>query len=227
MVRSKLAVFAVVLLVLSVYAGVSAATSTTTTIPAFVGDSNVLLATGPLAEQFVLREDSYPFVIVARSGAGLRFSSCPGGAEPCATNQYWRSRLAAVRAKVQPDVYVVNLGVNDTAAPGTATTPGFVGYPKKIDDFLALLGNRPVLWTNLPCVIEPAARRLGCSVVNAALRAAPARHPNLTVLDWAAFADPHPGYMAAFLGGVHYTPVGYAAWTKLVATALESRFGHT
>jgi lysophospholipase L1-like esterase len=227
-VRSKLAVLVAVLLVLGVYEGVSAATpKPTTTIPAFVGDSNVLLATSALAEQFVLRGDSYPFVIVARVGSGLRFSSCADGAEPCATNEYWRTHLAALRAKVKPDVYVVNLGINDTVAPGTATTPGYFGYAKKIDDFLALLGNRPVLWTNLPCIIEPAERRAGCNVVNAALRAAPARHPNLTLLDWATIANPHPGYMATFLGGVHYTPTGYAAWTKLVASTLESRFGHT
>ncbi len=48
---------------------------------------------------------------------------------------------------MQPDIVVVNLGVNDTGARGTSTTPGYAGYGAKIDYLMALLGDRPVLWT--------------------------------------------------------------------------------
>lgn len=82
-----------------------------------------------------------------------------------------------------------------------------------------------MLWTNLPCNIEPAARLVGFYAASAALAAAPARHPNLVVLDWASVANPHPGWMATFAGGVHYERVGYSAWSALVTTAFESRFG--
>jgi hypothetical protein len=175
--RTKLAMVAVVLLAFGGYAGIShALTKPTTTIPAFVGDSNVLLATGYLSKQFFVRNDSYPFVVVDRVGAGIRTSDCAAGTTTCATYDSWCTRMAAVRSKVQPDVYVVDLGINDTLAPGTATTPGYAAYGQKIDHFLGL-------------------------------------------------ANPHPGWMATFSGGVHYEPFGYAAWSELVTKALESRYG--
>jgi lysophospholipase L1-like esterase len=195
------------------------------TIPAFIGDSNILLAAGALSLTFFNRNDSFPLVIVAQVGSGIRFSDCPGESEPCATHDYWRLRLDKVLSKVKPDVYVVNLGINDTSKPGSSTTPGYAEYGKKIDYFLALLDNRPVLWTNLPCKIEPKSRLTGCNAVNAALVAAASRHRNLTVLDWASVAEPHPTWMAKAVGGVHYTTAGYAAWSGLVAKSLESRFG--
>ncbi len=78
---------------------------------------------------------------------------------------------------------------------------------------------------NLPCKIEPKGRLTGCNAVNAALEGAPARHTNLTVLDWAAVANPHPNWMSPLLGGVHYEDAGYGAWSELVARSLESRLG--
>jgi hypothetical protein len=195
-----------------------------TTVPAIVGDSNVLLATGALSLTFFNRNDTFPVVVIARVGSGIRFTDCSPDSKRCATNDYWKVRLGDVLRRVHPDAYVVNLGVNDTAQLGTATTQGYAGYENKIDYFLALLGNRPVLWTNLPCRIEPKQRLVGCNAVNAALASAPSRHRNLTVLDWAQVANAHPEWMAAFAGGVHYTASGYAAWSSLVANELDARF---
>jgi hypothetical protein len=78
--RTKLAIVAAVLVMFCAFEGVSlAASKPTTTIPAFVGDSNVLLATGALACAFFLHNVIYPVVTIDRVGAGIRFSDCPGG----------------------------------------------------------------------------------------------------------------------------------------------------
>ena len=128
---------------------------------------------------------------------------------------------------MHPDAYVVDLGVNDTAEPGTATGPGYADYGAKIDWLLQVLGPVPVYWSNLPCRIEPAARLAGCTVVDAALTGATARHHNLIVIDWARVADTHRDYLGATthgFGNVHLTDPGAKAWAGLVARTLDARF---
>ncbi len=201
----------------------SVAPRASTPVVAFVGDSNILFAASAITITLYERNDLYPLVLIDRVGAGIRFSDCAGGKEPCATHDYWRNRLDDANRKIQPDAVVVNLGINDTLTAGTSTTPGYADYGAKIDDFMALIGNRPVLWTNLPCKVEVKARLVGCNAVNAALAGATARHKNLTIVDWAAAANPHPNWMSPLIGGVHYEPAGYSAWSALVAKSLESR----
>ena len=224
--RPRVVTIAIAVLALSSCGGSSrAASAKRTTVVAFVGDSNLLLGTRALALTFFDRKDSYPFVVISRVGSGIRYSSCAGESEPCATHDYWRARLDDVHRKVRPDAYVVNLGVNDTNELGTATTPGYADYGEKVDYLMARFGDRPVFWTNLPCKIEPKSRLVGCNAVNDALAAASSRHRNLIVIDWATVANPHPTWMSSSNGGIHYAPVGYGAWSDLVAKSIEARLG--
>jgi hypothetical protein len=119
---------------------------------------------------------------------------------------------------------VNDLGINDTGKLGTATTPGYADYGQKIDWFMNSVGGKPVLWTNLPCAIEPPARLDACRQVNYALWFAPWRWPNLTVLYWNKVANSHPEYMAAPGEEVHYSVAGQWAWSKFVVDALDDRF---
>jgi lysophospholipase L1-like esterase len=216
--RVRIVLGIVVALVLAGCSSTSSTAGPSATV-AFVGDSNLLLA-GAVVSPLFGRND----VVIGRSGAGIRFSDCRGESEPCPTHDYWRARLGDALRKVEPDAYVVNLGINDTVKRGTPTTPGYADYGKKIDYLMELLGNRPVFWTNLPCKVEPKRRLVGCNTVNAALAAARSRHENLTVVDWATVANTHREWMASFTGRIHHTAAGYRAWSALVAKALESRF---
>jgi hypothetical protein len=172
--------------------------------------------------KFFEQDDTYTFVFVTRVGTGVRNTSCPPSTKHCPTRDYWRGRLGDLLRKVRPDAYVVDLGINDTDKSGTDTSLGYSDYGKKVDSLMGLLGDRPVLWTNLPCAIQLKPRRLGCKMVNAAVAAARSRHRNLTIVNWARFANRHPDWMGA--DGIHYTVAGYATWSNEVVKSLKSRF---
>lgn len=206
--------------------GTTTSNSGTRGVILFLGDSNVTLAAQNIDWSLTWNshaDNGYVPVMASRVGSSIRTPDClqPSG---CATFDYWKTRLASLNGKVVPDAIVVNLGINDTASLGTSTTPGYASYPKKIDWFMALAAGRPVLWTNLPCSIEPASRSTGCTTVNYALSLATERWPNLTVLEWNRRALNHTEYMAAPGVDVHYSARGLAAWTAFVVEALDRRF---
>ena len=123
------------------------------------------------------------------------------------------------------DGFVVNLGINDTEAAGTAATRGYADYAAKIDWLMGLFPpHMPVWWTNLPCSIEPEDRSIGCRAVNDALAAAPERWPDLTVLDFATASLGRHEYLLAHIGGVHLAGPGARAWAHLVGEALNAHF---
>ena len=190
---------------------------------AFIGDSNIAFGATAIAEALTERNEPYELIDLASGGTSIRAQDCPAWT-PCTTFNYWKLRLSEARAV--PGAWVVNLGINDTWSAGTATSPGWVGYPAKIDWLMALLGSKPVIWTNLPCHIEPATLRTPCVAINQALAAAPARWPNLTILDWRTVANAHPEWMIDFgkWYAVHYDAAGQTAWATLVAKALDARF---
>lgn len=190
-----------------------------------VGDSNMSFALSALGFALTEHDPAYEIIDVARAGTGIRSPDCPGLVSTCPTDDYWRVRLADALAHGSPDGFVVNLGVNDTAAPGEATGAGYADYGAKIDWLMRLLpASKPVWWTNLPCDIEPKARVAGCAAVDSALQAATRRWPSLTVLDWSAAANPHPKWLLSNLGGVHLSAEGGLAWAKLIEQALDARF---
>ena len=191
----------------------------------FVGDSNIERALTQIGIVLTDRAYAYQLVDVARAGTGIRTYDCVGNLSRCRTGEYWKSRLAEALQHTTPDGFVVDLGINDTLSPGTATTPGYAAYGQKIDWLMRLLPTtKPVWWTNLPCTIEPANRAPGCAAVNDALAAAPHRWRNLTVLDWARIADHHPRYLRASLRHIHFSDEGALVWSRLVGRALDARF---
>jgi hypothetical protein len=143
---------------------------------------------------------------------------------PC--NQYlWQTKIQDTAGVSDADAYVVDLGINDTLSPDDALSVGYSHYPMKIDWLMRLFGNKPVLWTNLPCEIEPPERQTGCAVVNWTLAMATERWPNLTILRWRRVAIAHPEWVAGSFANIHLWPAGLQAWTSLVKDALEQQFG--
>jgi len=207
-------------------------------VVAIVGDSNVSLGgrwlvwdltrgSGGLVTADHL-DDNYVPVFVARSGAGIRAPDCAARATSCPTDDFWKHKLRATFARVHVDAVVTDLGINDAFAPGTADTAGYNDYAAKIDYFMRLMPpNIKVLWTNLPCDIEPTSLRTGCNEVDRALDSAPARWKNLRVLDWASEADHRASFMDSNVPSdlrVHYSDAGSRAWAAFVTRALDRDF---
>jgi hypothetical protein len=207
--------------------GVSACNAHVRGVVVVIGDSNVVESATSFTNTLSNRDNGYVPVLFAHDRGAIRETDCQATEQtnqPCTTYDFWKIRLQEGLPKIDGDAFVIELGVNDTASPGTPTTTGYSGYDGKVDYLMALLpSDKPVLWTNLPCPIEPSSRQRGCAAVNAALAAASARWPNLTVLDWEAAAGNHTEWLTA-PGDVHYKRVGQDAWSGLVVAALDARF---
>jgi hypothetical protein len=193
----------------------------------FVGDSNETFGANRIVWTLTWddhNDNGYIPVMASRVGAGIRTPDCLDPTS-CSTNDYWQVKLGELGARVQPDVIVNNLGINDTESPGTQTTLGYANYSKKIDWFMSLVPpTTPVLWTNLPCSIEPADRASGCATVNYSLALATKRWSNVVVVDWASAARLHPEYMTTDPDSIHLGSAGQQAWADAVAAALDARF---
>lgn len=195
-------------------------------VVAVIGDSNGVYGSTIMTERMTPSSVGYVPIIAAANGASVRWNGCtalPPCPDPTYT-RYWTTRIAALRQRVNPDAYVIELGINDTGTEGTSTTRGYGSYTTKVSWLMALLPtNRPVIWTTLPCNLEPASKREGCLAVNEALRASRARWPNLTVPDWAGVASGHPEYMVKPWSDVHYSAAGFSAYATYVIAALNTR----
>ena len=190
-----------------------------------VGDSNIVFGSFYLNAFMTPSEAGYVPVYLAAGGAAIRWNGCLFG--PCpdrARTDYWATRIRQARESVDSDAYVVELGINDTFTPGGVTSRGYAFYGQKIDYIMQLLPRRrPVLWTTLPCRIEPPATQTGCNQVNSALFAARSRWPNLTVANWGAVANTRPDYMIDPGRDVHYSVTGHVAYTRFVIAALNAK----
>jgi lysophospholipase L1-like esterase len=198
--------------------------SDTRAVVLFLGDSNITLAAANIdwALTWQDHEDNgYVPVMASRVGSAIRTPDClePEG---CDTYDYWDGKLASIEDEVTPDAIVINLGVNDAESEGTATSPGYAAYDEKIDWLMERTGDVPVLWTNLPCALEPPDVQAGCEVVNDALEQAPERWPNLTLLDWSERAGTDTDLVLP--RDVHLSPAGRALWTELVVEGLDTEF---
>jgi hypothetical protein len=189
----------------------------------FVGDSNVTVGAGEIEWALTLKDNQYVPVLASRMGGRIRTPDCRV-VKDCKTFNYWKFKLDSFRSKVNADVIVNNLGINDTMERGTATGPGYSFYGRKIDWFMGLARGKPVLWTTLPCSLEPRNRQTGCNSADYELYRARDRWPNLTVLAWGSKALGHPEYMEQPGRGVHYSDAGHTAWAEFVAGALDARF---
>lgn len=215
-------------------AGVTAATATPVYDPIadaslnktvlFVGDSNYVFGAAKLTEAMVNRANGYLPEFAPRGGIGIRGYKQGYCTTACVNPDYWQTRLASVLAVVHPDAVVVDLGINDTALPGSLTTAGYSSYAAKMQWLLDRLPDGvPVFWSGLPTPIEPTDRVTGCNAVNAAITAANAAG-TIHVLRWYTLAYQHPEYMRDVYDDVHLSDAGNEAYAAMVTTALDTYF---
>jgi hypothetical protein len=139
-----------------------------------------------------------PYLPSLLSGWRVRFDAQVGRttAEAIAIVRSHPSELA-------PTV-VVGLGTNDDPSPAE--------FAQHVDELMALLGNRRVLWVNL--------NRAGYESFNDVLAGATVRYPNLQLVDWATPYAENPQDQTS--DGIHATEAGYQLRARIIASALTS-----
>jgi hypothetical protein len=146
-------------LVVALAVGLAACKPAPRGVVTLIGDSNLTNSAAWLVDAFNTRDNGYVEYVLATSGTTIRFPDCAVSLPPntvCTSYNFWKVRLATAWPRVNTDVIVVELGINDAGQLGTPDSMGYSGYDAKVDWFMGLLPpNKPVLWTNLPCVIEP------------------------------------------------------------------------
>jgi lysophospholipase L1-like esterase len=139
-----------------------------------------------------------PYLPALLSGRQVQFDARVGR-----TTEQGIASLAADPSELAPTV-VVGLGTNDLT---TATE-----FTRHIDELMARLGSRRVLWVNVA--------RKGYADFDAALAAAAGRYANLQLIDWATAYSQHPEVQA--FDGIHATEDGYRLRAQLIASALST-----
>jgi lysophospholipase L1-like esterase len=137
-----------------------------------------------------------PYLPSLLPGRPLRFDAVVGR-----TTAQGIASVAAHPDELAPTV-VVGLGTNDDPVAGD--------FAQHVDQMMALLGSRQVLWVNLA--------RSGYGSLNAVLAAATSHYPNLQLVDWATAYAAHPKDQAA--DGIHATDAGYQLRAEIIANAL-------
>ena len=114
--------------------------------------------------------------------------------------------------------WVIALGTNDTANVAVGSE---VGLATRITSVMSLLSPQPVMWVNVVSLLhsgpyaESRMRDWDRALLHACLS-----YPNMKVYDWAAVAK-----RKWFINdGIHYTPPGYAARSRMIANALAKAF---
>lgn len=166
-----------------------------------LGDSN-LFRSGPEVDA-ALRDAGFEPTLLGVPGYGLKD-----------LDDFWLETLPDV-LEVDPDVVVVGLGTNDTEM-----TDDVVQFPERLDRMMEALGDRPVIW--LTHVDDrPGAPASAGRTINAAVRAAPDRWSNLTVLDVAVAIANDPTILRG--DGLHFSPVGMGIYAEKIAEATAGR----
>jgi hypothetical protein len=114
--------------------------------------------------------------------------------------------------------WVIALGTNDTADVYVGST---VGLAARIQRMMSVIGRQPVLWVNVKSLLSsgPYAESDMLQWDQALLRAC-TRFPNMRVYDWASVV--RRGWFID--DGIHFTSLGYAARSRLIARALTEAF---
>ncbi|MGH3396561.1 MAG: hypothetical protein ACRDPO_17905, partial [Streptosporangiaceae bacterium] len=114
--------------------------------------------------------------------------------------------------------WVIALGTNDTANVAVGSE---VGLAARITSVMRLLSPQAVMWVNVVSLLhsgpyaESRMRDWDRALLHACLS-----YPNMKVYDWAAVAR-----RKWFINdGIHYTPSGYAARSRMIANALAKAF---
>jgi lysophospholipase L1-like esterase len=111
--------------------------------------------------------------------------------------------ILATRKAPLPPTVVMALGTNNVESPEQFTAV--------INETMALLGPRRVLWVN---IASPTARPF-----NVDLDAAGSRYRNLEIIDWARVMAAHPGDLVA--DQIHNTDAGYRLRAEVIAWVLQ------
>jgi hypothetical protein len=187
-------------------AGRSTTTTTRSVPPAtprvlVLGDSNVFESAADI--DAALRNVGFEPTIHGVPGLGVK-----------QVDPYWSEEVPR-RLESDPGVVVVGLGTNDAVEPLDVLT--FAG---RLDQMMELIGDRPVVWiTHVDD--RPAAPAAAGRSVNAAIRAAPLRWPNLTVLDFTASMAEDPTILRA--DGLHFSASGMKVYGTAIALAATDR----
>ncbi len=115
--------------------------------------------------------------------------------------------------------WILALGTNDAADVAAGST---FSLRTRIAQMMSIIGKQPVLWVNvltLPTATtyynESGMRRWDEDLLSAC-----SKYPTMQVYDWAAHAK-----TSWFIpDGIHYTPTGYIARTRLIVGALVKAF---
>ena len=180
-------------------------TTTRSTVPPplrvlVLGDSNLFQSAADVDAS--LRGAGFEPTLLGVPGYGLKdlffwFQQLPGLLEP------------------DPDVVVVGLGTNDTHSDDEVAQ-----FPARLDQMMQALGDPPVIW--LTHVDDrPGAPASAGRANNAAIRAAPARWPNLTVLDFTLEMAQNPYILSP--DGLHFTPEGMRIYAEKITEAVTAR----
>jgi lysophospholipase L1-like esterase len=161
-----------------------------------LGDSNTVFAETDVRS--AMRDHGVVPDLQAISGFGLKESDL------------WLAALPDLLEK-DPDAVLVALGTNDAVDAGNAEA-----FSERLDRMMTALGDRPVVWfTHFEGRPEP----IGASarMVNAAIRAAPSKWKNLTVVDLAPDLAADPSLLEADL--VHFSATGRPWFAEQLAVA--------
>jgi lysophospholipase L1-like esterase len=126
----------------------------------------------------------------------------------------WLPAAAAV-APARPALVVIALGTNDAVNDADVAA-----FPARADELLAALGELPVVWvthTESGGAHSPADEKR----INDAIRALPAAHPNVTVLDLAPFIAAQPDLLGD--DRLHYAGEGREFFADQIAAAASAR----
>jgi hypothetical protein len=127
---------------------------------------------------------------------------------------FWLEKLPPL-LESDPDLAVVGLGTNDALEP-----TNLLAFPARLDQMMELLGDRPVIW--LTHVDDrPAAPASAGRAINEIIRAAPARWPDLSVLDFAVVMADDPTILRG--DRLHFSREGRTVYAREIAAAAEDR----
>ncbi len=184
----------------------AATTTTSSTVPPppgvlVIGDSN-LFESGADVDA-ALRDAGFEPTSRGVPGYGLKD-----------LDEYWLVELPAL-LEPDPEVVVVGLGTNDTSVAADVAA-----FPERLDEMMEALGDRPVVWiTHVDD--RPDAPASAGRAINAAIRAAPDRWPNLTVLDFAVDIANDPTILR--FDNLHFSKAGIRAYAQKITEAVTAQ----
>jgi lysophospholipase L1-like esterase len=170
-----------------------------------LGDSNIYLASAEIER--ALDDARFVPLVHGISGSGVND-----------LEHDWRPAVETLVAPHPGAVVVVALGTNDARFDDEteAFAAGFEGM-------LAAVGDHPVVWvthTEEGGGFRPPANQRR---IHEVIRAGPAAHPNLTVLDLADDLAAQPGLLG--VDGIHYSHEGAAWFADQIIAAVSTRVG--